>query len=82
MDHSVYLNLLANIKLRLKNYKTTKTLFDDKSKETIEEQMQVYETLAAQITTLGGLLQSDSAENRKKILEESVVKDLIAIMGH
>jgi hypothetical protein len=42
----------------------------------------VYETLAAQITTLGGLLQSNEAENRKKILEESVVKDLIAIMSH
>lgn len=39
-----------------------------------------YQTLAAEITTLGGLLTSN--DNRLKILEDPVVKDLIQIMSH
>lgn len=46
-----------------------------------EDKMQEYETLAAQIKTLGGLLLSDP-EKRKEILEHEVVKSLINIMKH
>jgi hypothetical protein len=37
-------------------YKRNQSLFDEYSKETVEQQMLKYNTLAAEITTLGGLL--------------------------
>lgn len=43
--------------------------------------MHKYKTLAAEITSLGGLLQS-SAEKRVNIYGDPVVADLIQIMSH
>jgi len=40
-----------------------------------------YNTLAAEITTLGGLMNA-GGNNRAKILSDTVVLDLLSIMGH
>jgi hypothetical protein len=40
-----------------------------------------YNTLAAEITTLGGLMNAGGT-NRAKILNDTVVLDLLSIMGH
>ena len=41
-----------------------------------------YKTLAAEIVTLGALLKSDNTDNKMKILNETVVMELIDIMSH
>ena len=44
------------------------SLFGEDSTESIQVRRGKYESLAAEVITLGGLLQADSQENRMKIL--------------
>ena len=81
MDVFVHTNLITQIRKSLTIYKKYNSLFDQGSKETVEMQMLKYQTLAAEITTLGGLMNA-GGENREKILNDSVVLDLLTIMGH
>ena len=55
-DDLVHVALLGNIAKDMKKYKKCQSLFDDSSTETVEQQMLKYRTLAAEITTIGGLL--------------------------
>ena len=81
MDVFVHSNLISQIRKSLVIYKKYNSLFDPHSKETVEQQMLKYQTLAAEITTLGGLMNA-GGENREKILNDSVVLDLLSIMSH
>lgn len=78
-DDLVHVALLGNIAKDMKKYKKHQSLFDDSSTETEEQKMLKYRTLAAEITTIGGLLQSHSSSD---ILSDPVIVDLIAVMGH
>lgn len=60
MIATVSSSLISQIRGSLTIYKKNKSLFDESSKETVEQKMLKYHTLAAEITTLGGLLQADS----------------------
>jgi len=77
----VHTLLIEQITKSLNIYKKNNSLFDESSQETVEQQMLKYETLAAEITCLGGLLNSRST-NRDNILNKPVVLDLIQIMRH
>jgi hypothetical protein len=79
---SVQTHLISEIGKSMHLYKVLQSLFDEDSTESVSEQMRKYQTLAAQIKTLGGLLQCDKQEERMKILKSDVAQDLIAIMGH
>lgn len=57
MEAKVYIHLLSEIKKSMQLYKVLLSLFDEDSVETIQEALTKYKTLAAQIKTLGGLLQ-------------------------
>lgn len=56
MDAVVQNNLIKRIDESLAIYKNNKTLFDENSQETVEQQMLKYQTFAAEVKTLGGLL--------------------------
>jgi hypothetical protein len=81
MSFFVHTNLITQIRKSLIIYKKYNSLFDQGSKETVEMQMLKYQTLAAEITTLGGLMNA-GGEHRQWILNDSVVLDLLTIMGH
>ena len=57
-------------------------MFDENNKETIEQQQLKYQTLAAEIIAIGGLLQSSKEANRRKIIEEPSVLELMCITSH
>ena len=48
--------VLSQIKKSMKIYKKLNSLFDENSKDTVEQQRRKYQSLSAEITTLGGLL--------------------------
>lgn len=83
MDSLVHTILIEQITRSLNIYKKNNSLFDESSQETVEQQMLKYQTLAAEIRCLGGLLQAGPG-NRASILEKEkqVVLDLIQIMRH
>ena len=81
MDVFVHSNLIGQIRKSLVIYKKYNSLFDPHTKETVEQQMLKYQTLAAEITTLGGLMNA-GGDNREKILGDTVVLELLSIMGH
>lgn len=77
----VHTLLIEQITKSLNIYKKNNSLFDESSQETVKQQMLKYETLAAEITCLGRLLNS-TRSNRVNILDKPVVLDLIQIMRH
>lgn len=56
VDNYVHTILLGQIKKSLTIYKKYNSLFEDNSPDSIEHQMLKYQTLAAEIKALGGLL--------------------------
>ena len=67
----------------MKIYFKNNSLEDESNQEdSIEMVKRKYRTLAAEIKTLGGLLQASQFENREKILKQEVVLDIVSIMGH
>lgn len=65
VQRKVHIILMVQIKNSLKTYSENNrnSLFAEDTKVSVAEQKDKYEILAAEITTLGGLLQS-SKENR------------------
>lgn len=78
---NVHKPLLKSIKKDMETFKNLGTLFTDESRETIPEQMKKYQTMAAEIKTLGGMLVSEHVHKKNEILDEPVIKDLISIIG-
>lgn len=56
-------------------------LFDDNSEKSITQQLLIYQTLSAQITSIGGLLQTEIDEEKKSILENKHILEVISIIG-
>lgn len=79
MENLVHKILMAQIKKSMNMYKKSHSLFDEMSQETVYIQMLKYQTLAAEIIALGGLLKSPK---RMEILEDLVILDLVAVMSH
>lgn len=81
MEAFVHTNLLNQIKKSMTIIKKLDGLFEENSKETYQQQKVKYQTLAAEITTLGGLLKSKS--HRYLITEEfsMVIIDIMSILS-
>ena len=74
--------LLKQITQSLQVYKIEKRLFREGDMVSIQDQIKASQSLAAQITTLGGLLQSDNEGYRIRILADPIVMYMIEIMSH
>ena len=55
MEEKIYVNLLKLVNESITQYKINRTLFAD-AKVSFEDKLKKFETLAAEITTIGGLL--------------------------
>ena len=77
----MHTNLLNQIKKSMTIIKKLDGLFEENTKETYQQQKLKYQTLAAEITTLGGLLKSKS--HRYLITEEfsMVIVDIMSILS-
>lgn len=62
-------------------FKRLGSLFNDESSETIPEQMKKYQTMAAEIKMIGGMLVSEHIHKKNEILKDPVVVSLISIIG-
>ena len=70
IDQKCHTALIKQIKNSMKVYfkNDQYSLFGEDSTESIQVRRGKYESLAAEVITLGGLLQAESQENRMKIL--------------
>lgn len=74
---------MNQIRKRYSVYKKNHSLVEDTKAVPVLDQMYMYETFAAEITTLGSLLNADS-DLRMVLLNdyETVVQDILLIMSH
>ena len=81
IDKFIHREIMQEIKLTFFQYKKSQELYPIGNKENIAQTVIMYKIFAAQIELVASRLNAEP-EARKKVMEDSLINDLLQILTH